>query len=791
MDDVRGGGSPSEEEAGNANDTYQHGQPVYFPEELVDSWASFSARGLYHCYNISLRVRFNAAAAPTDIVLAVKCDLGPEFLRTSFSSGGVEVTIRRLPAILLNQEQVSFARSFQATILSLLVGSDHSEVIDAIKHLKKPQVSEGVVYLLFPSVSGKIDWCSIKFSVSSVYEATDRDMRHRHSCKAADFLQTMDGPCCKCMLENSVVYVPRDKRFYNIIGFPDLNANHPLPLRDMSIVRSKRYGLCSTPESKPLLVASGLFTVQNFLHKCYGKGKEPSNVELPPELCRVVMAPVSANTLYSFSFIPSIMYRIQCLLLSVRLKIQLGPRMQHFNVTAPKILEALTTTECQEEFTLESLETLGDSFLKYVTSQHLFSKYNYRERKLSSMREELVSNKALCQRACNKNIVGYIRVEEFNIKEWIIPGVGCDRYGNTKFLSSLKKKSIKIKTIADAVEALIGVYLTTCGEQAAFHFIKSLGMDIELHSEMQYERKIITKPEEIIDVRSLETMLDYVFNDRSLLVEALTHGSYNNAGPCYERLEFLGDAVLDYIITDYFYKKYYTERTPALLTNLRKASVNNCCYAHAAAKAGLHKHILHASLQQINDLENSGRSFSGPSHGWQPGIDLPEIIAGNQKVYHDLALFIAFLVGGNLNFIHSFDIFPFLINSVCCLFTKNKKQCLADLIESIAAAIYLDSKHDKEIVWRSMRVLLKPLATRESETMEQSPVSELKEMCERRKYPQPSYSETRDDGVTRVVAKVKVAGVVYSGTGEGRNKKIGEIRAAKALLGELKTAPVS
>jgi endoribonuclease Dicer len=59
---------------------------------------------------------------------------------------------------------------------------------------------------------------------------------------------------------------------------------------------------------------------------------------LRPELCRVVMAPVSTNTLCSFSFVPPIMYRIQCLLLSAKLKIQLDPRMQQFNIQAMKVL---------------------------------------------------------------------------------------------------------------------------------------------------------------------------------------------------------------------------------------------------------------------------------------------------------------------------------------------------------------------------------------------------------------------------------------------------------------------
>jgi endoribonuclease Dicer len=60
-------------------------------------------------------------------------------------------------------------------------------------------------------------------------------------------------------------------------------------------------------------------------------------VELPPELCIVVMSPMSAITLRSFMFIPSIMYRIQCMLLSMNLKMQLGPSMQQFDIPVLKV----------------------------------------------------------------------------------------------------------------------------------------------------------------------------------------------------------------------------------------------------------------------------------------------------------------------------------------------------------------------------------------------------------------------------------------------------------------------
>lgn len=47
-----------------------------------------------------------------------------------------------------------------------------------------------------------------------------------------------------------------------------------------------------------------------------------------------------------------------------------------------------------------------------------------------------------------------------------------------------------------------------------------------------------------------ERILNYKFNDRSYLLQAMTHASYspNRVTDCYQRLEFLGDAVLGRII---------------------------------------------------------------------------------------------------------------------------------------------------------------------------------------------------------------------------------------------------
>ena len=47
--------------------------------------------------------------------------------------------------------------------------------------------------------------------------------------------------------------------------------------------------------------------------------------------------------------------------------------------------------------------------------------------------------------------------------------------------------------------------------------------------------------------------LNYTFKDESLLERALTHGSKSENN--YERLEFLGDSILDFLVADYFYKE--------------------------------------------------------------------------------------------------------------------------------------------------------------------------------------------------------------------------------------------
>jgi ribonuclease III len=90
--------------------------------------------------------------------------------------------------------------------------------------------------------------------------------------------------------------------------------------------------------------------------------------------------------------------------------------------------------------------------------------------------------------------------------------------------------------------------------------------------------------------------LQLSFRDIALLMEALTHRSYLNehreyAGRHNERLEFLGDAVLELAVTDFLYKKF-PAKTEGELTAYRAALVNTVSLAESSQALGASDYLL-------------------------------------------------------------------------------------------------------------------------------------------------------------------------------------------------------
>lgn len=101
------------------------------------------------------------------------------------------------------------------------------------------------------------------------------------------------------------------------------------------------------------------------------------------------------------------------------------------------------------------------------------------------------------------------------------------------------------------------------------------------------------------DYTLLEERINYIFKDKELIIEALTHKSYkkpyNN-----ERLEFLGDAVLDLIVGEYLFTKF-PKSNEGILSKIRASLVNESGFTLIARKLNLGSYIYLSSAEENNN----------------------------------------------------------------------------------------------------------------------------------------------------------------------------------------------
>src|SRR3990167_7503032 len=105
------------------------------------------------------------------------------------------------------------------------------------------------------------------------------------------------------------------------------------------------------------------------------------------------------------------------------------------------------------------------------------------------------------------------------------------------------------------------------------------------------------------DIHELEKKLRIEFNKPDLLRQDLVHRRYLNENPDFplghnERLEFLGDAVLELVVTEYLYNNY--ENPEGDLTNWRSSIVNSRKLAEIAKRLDFEK-FLHLSRGEAKD----------------------------------------------------------------------------------------------------------------------------------------------------------------------------------------------
>lgn len=220
------------------------------------------------------------------------------------------------------------------------------------------------------------------------------------------------------------------------------------------------------------------------------------------------------------------------------------------------------------------------------------------------------------------------------------------------------------------------------------------------------------------NLSKIEKHLGHKFSQPHLLERALTHSSFaseNNIHYSYERLEFLGDAVLQLVVSDYLFKTHL-HLNEGTLTKYRTILVNGSYLSECANRLDLGKWIL---------LSDSSRR------------------------------------GGQ----------------------RDNDSIMADVMESLIAAIYIDGGYEPAAAWVKQNVIAgKPDYAGELQSFNHK--GQLAEKCQRLKMGNPSFEVTKTTGPDHdpiYMIQVTIDGSIV-GFGEGRNKKEASQQASEDTL---------
>uniref|UniRef100_A0A0E0EZ43 Dicer-like protein 3b n=1 Tax=Oryza meridionalis TaxID=40149 RepID=A0A0E0EZ43_9ORYZ len=458
------------------------------------------------------------------------------------------------------------------------------------------------------------------------------------------------------------------------------------------------------------------------------------------------------------------------LMLASQLRREIGYN-QHIPVTL--ILEAITTLRCCETSSLERLELLGDSVLKYVVGCDLFLRYPMKhEGQLSDMRSKAVCNATLHKHGIWRSLQGYVRDNAFDPRRWVAPGqislrpFPCNCGIETAFVPSHRRyirddpsfvvgkpcdrghRWMCSKTISDCVEALVGAYYVGGGIAAALWVMRWFGIDIKcdmkLLQEVKFNASHLCSLSKLNDIEELEAKLKYSFSVKGLLLEAITHPSLQELGVdyCYQRLEFLGDSVLDLLITRHLYATH-TDVDPGELTDLRSALVSNENFAQAVVRNNIHSHLQHGSgilLEQITEYVRSNLECQGKES-------------------------------------------EFLQHATCKV-----PKVLGDIMESIAGSVFIDTDFNVDMVWEIFEPLLSPLITPDKLAL--PPYRELLELCSHIGCFLNSKCTSKGEEVI-IEMSLQLRDELLVAQGHDRNKKRAKAKAASRILADLKQQGLS
>ncbi|KAF5005885.1 hypothetical protein FDECE_7698 [Fusarium decemcellulare] len=405
------------------------------------------------------------------------------------------------------------------------------------------------------------------------------------------------------------------------------------------------------------------------------------------------VSPIPLDVVFMTMAFPAIIHRIEAALITLD-----ACAMLDLRISPVLALEALTkdsdnTGEHDEEQinfqpgmgdNYERLEFLGDSFLKMATTISLFTLIpESDECGYHVERMLLICNQNLFNHAVDRKLQEYIRSKAFDRRAWY-PDLPLKK---GKAPKTVMRHNLADKTIADVCEALIGAaYLS--GEEgnmdmavkAVTRMVKSKNHKMEVFGDYLAAFKVpawqtaksTTKQRHLVD--RVADATGYRFSSPPLLQSAFKHPSWPyEAVPNYQRLEFLGDALLDMAVVDYLYKRFPLA-DPQWLTEHKMAMASNQFLGCLCVKLGLHKHLLFTTSSLIGQISE-----------FVTELELAEEDARKEA---------------------KADRTP--MRKDFWLKASSPPKAFADVVEALIGAMFIDAKYDYSVVHRFFTRFVEP-----------------------------------------------------------------------------------
>ncbi|KAL7957438.1 hypothetical protein V8C34DRAFT_325108 [Trichoderma compactum] len=374
-------------------------------------------------------------------------------------------------------------------------------------------------------------------------------------------------------------------------------------------------------DDQPVVNAELLPIRRNFLDEFFVEEESGGTcyVILEP-LC---VSPIPIDVVSMAMILPVVMYRIDSVLIALEACSLVG-----LSIRSDLALEAVTKDsfnteehgEHQVDFqpgmgkNYERLEFLGDTFLKMATTISIFTIQAFADEfQFHVTRMLMLCNQNLFDHAVEKDMPAYIRTKAFDRRTWYPSNMTLKR---GKAAKTEVKHCLSHKSIADVCEALIGAaYMTSTAENMDMAVKAVTAMVCSgNHTMLEYKDYFATfaapkwhgqqtSAAQRVTVDKVAEITGYRFKCAPLVRSAFLHPSYVFEPNIkdYQRLEFLGDALLDMAVVDFLFKRF-PEADPKWLTEHKMAMVSNQFLGCLCVKLRLHKHILLATSALLGDI---------------------------------------------------------------------------------------------------------------------------------------------------------------------------------------------